>query len=104
MSTLSRMQKIQVMDINLGIIYVQQKERVSKATQGGEREEHKREEALRPSRKAWSGASVYQWESQVRTKMTPLDLATRKSLGAKTVQGGSRQTVSKAKETALLAF
>ena len=37
------MQKIQVMDINLGIIYVQQKERVSKATQGGKREEQERE-------------------------------------------------------------
>ena len=58
---------------------------------------NRREKTLRPSRKAWSGASVYQWESQVRTKMLPLDLATRKSLGAKTVQGGSRQTVSKAK-------
>ena len=88
--------------INLGIIYVQQKERVSKATQGGKREEQEREKALRPSRKARKsrkapGASAYQWESQVRTKMLPLDLATRKSLGAKTIQGGSQKTVSKAK-------
>lgn len=74
-------------DINLGT-YVQQKERVSKATQGRKHEEQKKEEALRPSRKAWSGVSpVYQWESRV-SQMLPLDLATRKSLGAKTVQGG----------------
>ena len=92
------------MDINLGNTYVQQKERVSKATQGRKHEEQKKEEALRPSRKAWSGASVYQWESRVRAKMLPLDLATRKSLGAKNVQGGRQQTVFKAKQTALLTF
>ena len=41
---LSRMQEIEVMDIHLGVICVKQKERVSKATQGGRSEEEHREE------------------------------------------------------------